>query len=169
MVPFLLFTVLPSHSTSSRKDGEAVPELTEQQIIRLAMSPLYAIYAVASAHFPPDQITRRQIVRAIEYGLSCEQPLGMGIFELLKMHLHEFFANFPREFTGNFDETCFQELLSVDRILRKAGLPPEGAADLRKSLRRLAMHVGEGAVFGSEVPLPAMTARAASIEALFDE
>ncbi len=144
-------------------------ELTEQQIVRLAMSPLYVIYAVASAQFSPAQITRRQIIRAVEYGLTYEQSLAEGIFDLLKMHLHEFFAQFPREFPGDFDETCFQELRAVNQILGKAGLPPEGTADFRKSLRQLALFVAEGTIFGCEVPAAAMATRAAGIGDLLAE
>lgn len=144
-------------------------ELTEKQVVRLAMSPLYVIYAVASAQCSPAQITRRQIIAAVEYGLSYEQPLGEGIFELFKMHLHEFFAQFPREFPGNFDETCFQELRAVNQILKKAGLPPEGTADFRKSLGQLALFVAEGTILGSEVALAAMEERAAGIKALLEE
>jgi hypothetical protein len=143
-------------------------ELSQQQVIRLAMSPLYVIYAVASAQFAPEKITRRQIIKAVEYGLTCEQSLGERIFELLKMNLHEFYAKFPREFPDGFVETCLQELRTVQQLLGETGLPPEMTADIKASLRRLALFVAAGSIFGSEVPVSAMEARAEKIAAIFE-
>jgi hypothetical protein len=143
-------------------------ELSEQQVIRLAMSPLYVIYAVASAQFAPEKITRRQIIKAVEYGLTCEQSLGERIFELLKMNLHEFYARFPREFPECFVETCLQELGTVRQLLGEACLPPEMTADFKCSLRRLALFVAAGSIFGPEVPLAAMETRAEKIAAILE-
>lgn len=143
-------------------------QLSEQQVLRLAMSPLYAIYAVASAYLAPEQLSRRQIIRAIEHGLSCEQALGERIFELLKMNLHEFYAKMPREFPEDFDEACFRELTAVRQILEESELSVEMTADFTRSLCRLARFVAEGSIFPSGISQAAMAARVKRIEALLE-
>ncbi|MCD4689388.1 MAG: hypothetical protein K8R55_08650, partial [Desulfuromonadaceae bacterium] len=65
--------------------------LSEELVCQLAMSPFYVLYLVASEHIASEQITERQIVRSMEYGLQWKKSLSEGIFELLRSNLHKFY------------------------------------------------------------------------------
>jgi hypothetical protein len=151
----------------NRKGEEIVPILSEQEVYSLVMSPFNVIFAVASAE-PSISISRRQIVRALEYGLSSEEELGEKIFDLLRMNLHEFFAEFTKDFSGGSGKDCFEDLDKVRLVLAGNDIPAEMAADFARSLHRLALFVAEGSIWEEEAPSASMKARAEEIGALFD-
>lgn len=136
--------------------------LTEENVCRLALSPLQVLYLVASAYLEPERITERHVVRAVEYGLRWETPFSEGVFELLRSHLHEFYAEFPATEMGHpaFEETLRAELLSVRQLLEQLSGPPAMIDDFKAALKNLAAFVAGGGAFRRELEHPGMRSRA---------
>jgi len=141
--------------------------LTEEKVCRLAMSPLYILYFVTSEYLPPEQITGRHIVRAMEEGLVWQGPFSEGIFELLRSNLHEFYAEFSRDFTDSFQDDVRGELLAVHALLDRLAGPREMIADFKAALRNLAIFVAGGGAFRKEVEDSGMQDRAAWVAEVF--
>lgn len=152
-----------------RKDGFSVENLTEEKLCRLGMSPIIVLYLVASEFISPERITERHIVRAMEYGLEWKTPFSEGIFELLRSHLHEFYAEFPRDFDASFQDRLKTELLSVREILDQLSGPAEMIEDFRTALKNLATFVAAGGAFRRKIEDAAMRDRAAWIGKVFSQ
>lgn len=142
--------------------------LTKEKICQLGMSPLYVLYLVASKSVRPEQITERHIMRSMEYGLTWQGPFSHRIFELLRSHLHEFYAEFPRNFGASFEDEVRAELVSVKQLLANLSGPSEMIEDFKSALKNLAVFVAEGGAFRKEIHDEGMLAEAAWVADLFD-
>lgn len=140
--------------------------LTEEKVHLLAMSPLYILFLVASEYAPPEQISERHIVRAVEYGLGGQGPFSEGVFELLRSHLHEFYAEFISQQKEMVQERLRAELLAVRRIIDQLSGPPEMIDDFKTALKNFAGFVAAGSAFRKKIEHPAMQAQAAWLEEL---
>jgi hypothetical protein len=145
-----------------------VNNLTEEKIGQLAMSPFYVLYLVASEYVAPGKLTERHIVRTMEYGLKWHTPFSEGIFELLRSHLHEFYAELSGDSCAGFQENLRADLVSVKQTLEQLSGPPEMVDDFRQALKHLAGFVAAGGAFRKELHDPGMQARAAWITELLD-
>lgn len=137
--------------------------LTEEKVCQLAMSPLYVLHLVAAPYLAPKQVTERQIVRAIEYGLKWESPFSEGVFELLRAHLHEFYATFPDGgvFHPGAEHDWKAELGEVRDLLGQLTGPKGMIEDFKTALKNLALFVAGGGAFRQQLDDPDMQARAA--------
>lgn len=141
--------------------------LTEEKVTKLGMAPLYVLYLVASEYVAPEKITERHIVRAMEDGLSWRTPFSEGIFELLRSHLHEFYAGFPREYNATFSEELRKEILSVKELLVQLSGPAEMLDDFKLALCNLATFVAAGGAFRKEITDAGMKAQADWVAEVF--
>ena len=140
--------------------------LTEEKAAQLAMSPLYVLFLVASAYVAPARLTERQIVRAVEYGLTWQSPFSEGIFELLRSHLHEFYAELSGDCRPEVSENLRVELLSVKQMLEQIPVPSWMVEDFKQALKHLAGFVAAGGAFRKQLHDPGMRSRAAWIAEL---
>ncbi|MEZ4484709.1 MAG: hypothetical protein R2864_08955 [Syntrophotaleaceae bacterium] len=141
--------------------------LSEEQVCQLAMSPLCVLFLVASEYVSPEQISQRHIVRSVEYGLAWKMSFSEQICELLRSNLHEFYANFPRELKGPFQDGLQDELLAVRQILEQGGGPREMIDDFKTTLIDFAFFVAGGGAFRKQVDDMKMQAQAAWVADLF--
>lgn len=122
-------------------------KLTEDTVCQLAMSPFYVLYLVASEHVSPEKISERHIVRSVESGLKWKMALSENIFELLRSNLHEFYANFPKDYSQQGREKWQVELLSVKNVLDNLNGSPAMVVDFKEALASLANFVADGGAF----------------------
>ncbi len=141
-------------------------DLTEEKVHLLAMSPLYILYLVASEYAPPKQISERHIVRAVEYGLDGQGPFSEGAFDLLRCHLHEFYAEFVSQRGAMDREYLRAELLRLKQLLDTLTGPPEMIDDFKTALKGFAGFVAGGGAFRKQIEHPAMRAQVAWVEEL---
>ncbi len=141
--------------------------LSEELVSQLAMSPFYVLYLVASEHIASEQISERQIVRSMEYGLQWQKPLSEGIFELLRSNLHKFYANFPRDFSEQGRELWRAELLSVKELLDNVSVSAAMVEDFKESLTGFAEYVATGGAFRQTLQDSPMRRQAEWIKDLF--
>lgn len=131
-------------------------KLTEDIVIQLAMSPFYVLYLVASEYVLPEQISERHIVRSMENGLKWKMSLSENIFDLLKSNLHEFYANFPKEYNQQSRAHWQSELLSIKKVLDNIDGSPAMVDDFKEALVCLAKFVAEGGAFRQKIDDSAM-------------
>ncbi len=141
--------------------------LSEELVSQLAMSPFYVLYLVASEHIASKQISERQIVRSMEYGLQWQKPLSEGIFELLRSNLHKFYANFPRDFSEQGRERWRAELLSVKELLDNVSVSAAMVKDFKESLAGFAEYIATGGAFRQTLQDSPMRRQAEWIKDLF--
>ena len=122
-------------------------KLTEEIVCQLAMSPFYVLYLVASEHVRPEQISERHIVRSMENGLKWKMSLSENIFELLRSNLHEFYANFPKDYSKQGRADWQAELLSVKKVLENVEGSPAMVDDFKDALVSLGKFVAAGGAF----------------------
>lgn len=122
-------------------------KLSEDTVCQLAMSPFYVLYLVASEHVLPEQISERHIVRSMENGLKWKMSLSETIFELLRSNLHEFYANFPHDYSKQGRQNWQAELLSVKKVLDNISGSPAMIGDFKEALVAFAYFVAEGGAF----------------------
>lgn len=122
-------------------------KITAEDVQQLAMSPLYILYLVASAHVAPDRISERQIVRAIEYGLKWQTAFSEKIFDLLRSNLHEFYAEFPHGDDLQSRELWHAGVQSLKQLLDRNSVSNDIADDFKGALIGLAQFVAEGGAF----------------------
>lgn len=135
----------------------------------MAMSPLYILYLVTAEYVSCERISERHIVRAVEYGLEWQGPFSEGIFELLRSHLHEFYAEFvSREGPVNGD-AMRGELIKVKQILDQLSGSPAMIDDFKEALRKFGAFVATGGAFRQKIEHPAMQGQAAWLEELLEE
>ncbi|ABA87837.2 hypothetical protein Pcar_0578 [Syntrophotalea carbinolica DSM 2380] len=156
-----------SYPVSLPKEGCNVENLTEEKVTKLGMAPLYVLYLVASAYVAPEKINERHVVRAMEYGLSWRTPFSEGIFELLRSHLHEFYAEFPHEYNDTFSESLREEILSIKELLTQLSGPVEMLDDYKSALCKLAAFVAAGGAFRKEISDAGMQAQVDWIAEVF--
>lgn len=154
---------------STRKGNCCVQNLTEEKVRQLAMSPLYILYLVAAEYVSCERITQRHIVRAVEYGLEWQGPFSEGIFDLLRSHLHEFYAEFVSRSGAVNQKAMRDELMAVKQILDQLSGPPAMIADFKKALKKFAGFVAMGGAFRQKIEHPAMQAQVAWLVELFAE
>lgn len=130
------------------------------------MSPLYILYLVAAEYVSPEQIAERYIVRAVEYGLGGRGPFSEGVFELLRSHLHEFYAEFVSQEGAMVQQDLRAALLAVRQILDQLSGPPEMIGDFKTALKNFAGFVAAGGAFRKQIEHPAMQAQVAWLEEL---
>ena len=142
-------------------------KLTEDIVCQLAMSPFYVLYLVASEHVLPEQISERHIVRSMESGLKWEMPLSENIFELLRSHLHEFYANFPKDYSKQGKATWQAELISVKKVLDNIDGSIAMVDDFKDALVSLGKFVAEGGAFRQKLNDSPMQRQAEWLEGVF--
>lgn len=141
--------------------------LTEEKVCKLAMSPFYVLYLVAAEYVAPAKLSERHIVRSMEYGLAWQTPFSEGIFELLRSHLHEFYAELSADRHAQCQDNLRAELLSVQKILGQVSGPSEMVEDFRTALKNLAVFVAGGGAFRKQLNDPGMQDRVEWIAQLF--
>lgn len=140
--------------------------LTEDKVRQLAMSPLFILYLVAAEYVSCERISEHHIVRAIEYGLEWQGPFSEGIFELLRSHLHEFYAEFLSRAEPVNRDAMRAELMAVGQILDQLSGPQAMIDDFNKALKQFAGFIATGGAFRQKIEHPAMREQAAWLEEL---
>ncbi len=134
-------------------------KMSAEDVHQLAMSPLYVLYLVASAHVAPGWISERQIVRAIEYGLKGKTALSEEIFDLLRSNLHEFYADFPHSDNLKSRELWHAGVQSLKQLLDRDSVSKDFADDFKGALAGLAQFVAEGGAFRQKLQDESMQRR----------
>lgn len=140
--------------------------LTEEKVRLLAMSPLYILFLVTSEYALPEQISERHIVRAVEYGLEDRGPFSEGVFDLLRSHLHEFYAELVSQQGAADQEYLRATLLRLKQLLDSLTGPPEIIDDFKNALKSFAGFVAGGGPFRKKIDHLAMQAQTAWLEEL---
>ncbi len=116
-------------------------ELDETQTIQLCLAPLLIYALIGPTPLVAGPRSQWQLLRALEYGLSGDDPLGATLVDALKSNLHKFHAYFCEHYARADASQLLAALGSLRETL--AGLAARGIdpSGFRQSLGRFTDHL----------------------------